>query len=423
MKGWRTILCGCARFITHTWTDLFALTKNVLNVPVTHNWWRWICHLSVGSLPGDGWRTTVVCFALVVFATESNASSVHLTGSIHYQNVEPDGRSGTELKSNFEVNLSSNLWMIRMVPRGLAATNLLGTECWFDGSTIYYLTRWDTNSAPLPRAGARSLGFASVNLQMNTRNVPPFDRSLCFPVWLAFASENYFHGDELIGPLLRMGQKIDFVPEEPRLTRVIAQYRSLANELVPESLRFLNIGKYAVVLPDATNIVAYRPPLDKGFLEGEYKVTMWNTNGGMKYPAESEFTLYTFQESKQPPAEVTVVPFIQMRLSLRQCEINNREAVFQPVIPAGQMVRIADYRTKIEGKALVYISTNGIAKPGTNFDKMVGKITRFEKERQAKLGARLRPSRSGVQILIISAGGVSMMVLMFLCRRFSNKNI
>jgi hypothetical protein len=393
--------------------------------PFQYNWWMWVCQINECSLSVGGRRVAIAFIVFLIFAAASEGSVVHLTGAIRYQNLGPDGKIGAELKANFEVNLSSNLWMIRIVPKEFPVTNLLATECWFDGSSIYYLRRWATNSGPALKSEARSLGFASVTLQVNSGNVPPFDSSLCFPAWLASASADYFHKHDLIGPILQMGNGVDSFTEEPRLTRVIGQYRSVESSQIPESLQFFNVGKYAEVLPDSTNLVAYRPPFDKGFLEGEYKVLVWNTNDAIEFPAESELTLYSplWPKSEKPPTEIVIVPLVRIHLSWQQAEINDKEVAFLPVFSEGQLTRVADYRTKIEGKALVYFTTNGLARPGSNFDAMVERFTRFEKREEERIGSHLRPARFGTRVLILAACGVSSLFLWYLFRQQKNNPV
>ncbi len=84
-----------------------------------------------------------------------------------------------------------------------------------------------------------------MQLQVHEKHVPPFDNSLTFPVWLAYASSFYFQKQgELVPAILQMGLGSSFADSRFPITKVIPKYITIAGCDITDELELLNTGKF-----------------------------------------------------------------------------------------------------------------------------------------------------------------------------------
>ncbi len=362
-----------------------------------------------------GFLVAVLAMSCFSAAFPGGAATLQLSGSIHYQTLDTsDGHTNGDASYKFSVTVRSNLWMVR-VEAPVEETNLPANEYWYDGSLLYQVERWKTNLPhELPTSGSNYLGEATVNLDLSDKRMPIFDGTMCFPVWLAYASGDFFSTNaELLPNFLEMN---GIYPDERfKFTKMTSTMRASPVGIMPETLVFSNIGKLTTLgLGGQTETVTLPPPFDHGFLVAEAQVTGWTNTGGVELPAKAELTCYTpMKGTGTSGATPKVAAFIKFSIVETSAKLLDDSFAFTPSL-MGTLVRVRDHRILIDGKPPVYVTTNGMFNTNTaQYAKMLVKFDKREKEMERLESAPFNSHKKRqiiALILLICAASLPLLV-------------
>jgi hypothetical protein len=357
------------------------------------------------------------------------AATVHATGNMTFATLKPEnGEVSRQASYTFTIFIRSNLWMVSTLPLSEPGlSNLMAAECWYNGTNVSRVMRWLTNGVQAPENGVhgvRDEGFVSTEIDLHHQNRPLLDIYMYFLPWLQFASAPYFKDyGEAIPNILAFGP--DYVGNDIRLTKALVIYRTAGPLILPEEITFLNNGQH---VPPATGVaagpVSYPPPFDKGFLVGEFQTENWMAVDGGQFPASSKLVIYDpadpgsrLASSTPASSPAPVIPLVRIDMTIATCEVlANDDFSFDPSLSRGRdFILVRDYRAMIGDVPLSYLSSNGVANPGTpKYQKLAENLRKRQIAEAARDGkGSSLPNRYTTRAVLLLCVLVLPMMLIF----------
>lgn len=304
---------------------------------------------------------------------------------------------------------------VRIGPDGGAAA----TECGSDGQ-ILYLKKIsfpkDISEGMVINSVTKGPKFASELIEIfGNRSVPSFGNDLCFPIWLAFCSPQYFQKREMHSPALIWQE---FVPpsEEGDEFTVISRLRTQTGISFFEEVLFQNRGFFpSFDEPSGKYLIKELPNGPSSYLEARYSVSEWGMLGDMFYPKTSSFEIYPV-----PKGQKAKTSNVAMRCSIL-VDLCKRSPVDVPVVIPTAIARVTDHRIKTAVGPLTYITTNNAYMPpnGAVAAKVTADYNRREHDIKLQRGTNFGPGYRRVLMFSVMIA-LPLFVYLFLAR--SNKS-
>jgi hypothetical protein len=362
----------------------------------------------------------LACLVLLVQCIKLNASTLHVEGEVRYESLTiPDGRTKFTTMRHFIAQIGTNGWMIRSERDEGATdnfTNLLASECWFDGLNLQVVDYFRPEIKPLT-TNEHYGGQITVEPRIHAQTVPAFGLDMHLPIWLGYASVPYFQSHSgIIADITAGGW--GFGDSNAPVIKASLSLRSLEGFLVPEEILFTNIGRYRS--PRTGEIVSYQAPYDLGFLKARYRVLSWVPYENMERPSESELVCFSrgrgYTNGDSTPE---IHPFVRVSIRTSEIQITAEDIPdYKPPTLDGTLKQVRDYRTLVVGKPLTYITASGIvATNDSSYPRLVQKMQRFEEDMRRKSSAPLfrAPVAWAIFLLILLAP-------FLMLKRNSNRN-
>jgi len=162
-------------------------------------------------------------------------------------------------------------------------------------------------------------------------------------VWLAYGSADYFRmaTSNTVIPIFRHDVSLRSLP--PQTTR----YVSLGHGSLPSKVVFMDNGTNYLLKTKKR-----RPyPFDSGFVAAEYAVQNSRMVGNMHIPLD--FTLKVFTPRKDAISTNDVTLAEEHVGFLTKVEVKTAPVDFRPILPAGMVAAISDYRFRDKGGAFL----------------------------------------------------------------------
>jgi hypothetical protein len=206
-------------------------------------------------------------------------------------------------------------------------------------------------------------------------SIPPWDSSLCFPVWLAYCSRSRFpEGETSAPPVLWLG-----MPEQSEnVYTVLAKRRRSSRDYFANEIEFRNRGYFPRYQPKMTFTPKRYSDGTGPFIEARYYTSNWSTFGTIEFPSISYLDFYS-----APPSKLIKRFIVSVRSFTSSLE------VVPDVTPTGIAV-IRDHRAPATRAApLRYLTRDKILEPTSSpVRRLLEAAQRSSTEAQAKARAR-----------------------------------
>ncbi len=183
----------------------------------------------------------------------------------------------------------------------------------------------------------------------NNISAPVFTSDLCFPVWLAFCSSQYFQMEQMHAPPLIWDSFPPTDSQGNELT-VTSKRKVEATVSFMEEVEFNNEGYSGFHDQESRKYVVQKSP--GAYLEARYFVLSWGKTGELTYPQTSCLEIYPRprgSDASRPPAWMSVM------ISVSSIKTSTNPV---PVIVPTAFAQVTDHRIETEAGPLVYMTTN-----------------------------------------------------------------
>jgi hypothetical protein len=249
------------------------------------------------------------------------------------------------------MTVSNQCWFVRVTP--LAKDAFEYQEAAYDGRTLYHLFRTDLRDIPAAQnLPAGSYSVATATIYQNQRVVYDVFGHHIAPLWLMFASSQYFLSltNNLAEPALLLGlfEAQDFWKNP---FRIPARWKLQAEPPhLPVEVVYWDDGE---IKADPPFLPRKRPPpLDKGFTNVVFRVTQTARFAGYNVPGEAEVATYKPSPGGVPP----IRGFLQYRIVVHDWQPTIAATQFKPKLPG--RTAISDRRLYSMVDSLTYTATN-----------------------------------------------------------------
>jgi hypothetical protein len=243
----------------------------------------------------------------------------------------------------FTVAVSNSSYLMRMAPAKEGA--VLYQEAGFDGETLYYVGRLNLSSVQIP---------PNVHVIPNVANAWIFDRQRVVysifahhmgPVWLMFASGDYFRGvtNGLVEPPVTIGlfENLDYYP---RPFKIPAQWSlQRAFPFLPLRVTCQDDGETKTEPPFQN--LKRSPPFDAGFTNIVFRVTGTRKFDGVDVPCTADVDTYR----PDPDGKPRLLHYNRYHLELTKWSKGIPPTTFRPKLPG--LTTISDTRASAAGRS------------------------------------------------------------------------
>lgn len=342
------------------WGSLLQACVNIHRRLIMRNKCSW----SESGLIGIRFPLLLVVLGLLVVSTRTRtlfAGVFSASGYVECQNLDQGGSVLGSARRDFKVLVADEKW--RIETRNSTNTEEPVVLFSYDGNSLsrnsYYIESelaamkeaYSGNRTLQPVSTNRNsghLGWVENSLSVYSAKTPIFDRWLTLPVWLGFASSDFWSSVETNSfHDFTIGGDSPLMSGPPTVTSQIEEIR-YPDYAILKQAQIFNLGYYTKQLPDGETVkVNYPSPFDRGFLRGMYRVESFDEIEGTNYPNTGVLELYGPNFNADSSSEVWCS--LRARIHITQftpdASSQAASANFSPSIDPGKLTSVTDTRT------------------------------------------------------------------------------
>ena len=364
-------------------------------------------------------------FALFLDTPASFGEQVRITGLLRtisaMEIVDPNGvkrPAGSADEKPFTLILEDCTWKLRTQfgsqPRGDTSSPRAYHEVSCDGTNIYWMLAWPTNTFDLllstnPNAqvvanmGKVTKGVVpvtSISMESFVTCGAPF-------IWFVFASSCYLNGlkDDRIRPIWITS---DSLPEDPDFYSRMELIRAAQPPRLPVQATFVSSGMIKKREADGTwTTVRASAPFDKGWKLAEFESVGFTNIAQASFPTKARLT--TFGRAPGAKTAKELKPGISFEIEALTIERLSEDdarhvSVSYPDVSGSLMV---DYderlSTKLKGPAVAYVASNGwLHAEEARYAALVADMPRREANERAKKQHSLSLKTYGLASFVVA---------------------